>query len=435
MFILQKPPSLQWELTPNCNHDCIHCYNYWRKDYEKIDGISKTKSEAEYFEIAKRIVELQPVSVTLTGGEPLLAFAQIRKSIDLLQKNKIVVTINTNASLLNDDICNFLKSRDIHLFVSFPCAEPEICDIIVNKHGAFHKIVRGLDVAYSYDLDFSNNIVVSKKNIDYVEKTIDFLVDRYQCSFVSVTRVSRPINSDASFNDWMLDRDGIHRLLDIIVFVNKKYPKLTIGTACPYTPCSINSQDAFSLYGYQKMCTAGKTSFAIDVDGNYKACPRDNRLYGNIFEDSFATIYARMHEWRDGSFLPAECKKCTELSKCLGGCRTDSIPFTGKSDSLDCISDPDNLPIKYSIQPKRTVSKDTVVIYDPDKVVCVEHENMIRLSHGRNYVMVTPKFYEFLSNNGEGFTTERLAKAFNKSSDVAEKVIGRLLAEKIIHAM
>lgn len=432
MSILHNPPSIQWELTAECNHDCIHCYNYWRKDFEKIASLSKMKTEGEYLQIARRIVELRPVSVTLTGGEPLLVFDRIKSSIELLQQNQIVVSINTNAVMLTDEICTFLRQRGIHLFVSFPCANPDVCDEIVNKKGAFLKIVKGLDLAKSYGIDFANNIVVSTKNLAYVEESVDFLVERYGCRYVSVTRVGKPINSDASFDSWMLYNDGTHKLLDTVVKLHKKHPGLVIGTACPYTPCSLNSQEAFDLYGYQKICTAGKTSFAIDTDGNFKACPRDSRLYGNILEQDFSTIYANMHEWRDGSFVPKECKDCKELPRCLGGCRTDAIPFTSRSDALDCISDPSNLPLKYTPKPRVHDIGRNKFVYTGESIVCIIDKDAVRLSHGRNYVIITPKLFNFLETYGKEFTSEDLSRAFGKDTSITDNVIGRLLSERII---
>ena len=432
MVILHSPPDIQWEVTTECNHDCIHCYNYWRKDSEKIANSSKAKTMEEYLRIANQIINLKPVSVVLTGGEPLLVFDKIEYAIRFLQRNNICVSINTNATLLTEEICSCLRERDVHLFVSFPCANPEICDTITNGKNSLAKIVAGLDLAKEYGVAFSCNIVVSTKNIDYVESTVDFLMERYHPRYVSITRVGRPINSDDSFNKLMLYKDGIHKLLDIVVALSEKYPNLSIGTACPYTPCSINSQEAFDLYGYKRVCAAGKTSFALDVDGNFKACPRDSHLYGNILEQEFDVIYESMHEWRDGSFIPEECKSCRELSRCLCGCRVDSLPFTGRLDVLDCISDPANLPMKYEEQKKEYDFGDTVFTYDWRDSLCLKDGPIYRLSHGRNYVMITSELYMFLVENSRGFTSKELAKTFNKSTDITNAVIGRLASKKII---
>lgn len=434
MAKLHNPPMLQWELTAECNHDCVHCYNYWRKDFEKIAGLSKSKSEEEYIEIARKIVEMKPVAVTITGGEPLLVFDRIKSSIDLLRENHIYLTMNTNAVLLNDDICSYLKERGVHLFISFPCAEPDICDMITNRKGSFDRIVKSLDLVNEYGLGFATNMVVSTKNIDYVEMTIDFLKKRYDTHYISVTRVAKPINSDKSFDEWLLDHEGINRLLDISVKATKSYDNLTIGTACPYTPCSINSQEAFDLFGYQKICTAGKTSFGIDTDGNMKACPRDSRLYGNILTDSFEEIYERMHEWRDGSFIPDDCKDCKELLHCLGGCRVDAIPFTGKSNAMDSVSDLENLPLKYLAKRKEHDYDGKEFVFNSDEIQCVASDDSVRLSRDRRFVIITVKLFDFLRDHNSGFTNEELARYFKQDVSVVNDVIGRLLSEGIIQS-
>lgn len=429
---VKNPPTMQWEMTAECNHDCVHCYNYWRKDFEKIAGMSKTKTKEEYLEIARKIVELQPVSVTITGGEPLIVFNEIKPSIELLCENGIVATMNTNAALLNEEICKYLIEKEIRLFVSFISAEPEVFDKIANRKGAFERVVEKLDLAYDLGVKFNNNIVVSTKNLQYVGNTIDFLKERYDTDYVSITRVGKPINSDDSFNSWLLSHEQVHELLDIVVEKSKKYPDLTIGTGCPFTPCSINSQEAFDIYGYKKICTAGKTNFTIDTDGNYKACARDSRLYGNILVDDFTEVYERMREWRDGSFVPKECHGCKEFQHCLGGCRVDAIPFTGRSDCLDSISDPAALPLRFNFKSRERNFDGMLFAYDKDNVISVKNsDTSYRVSCKKNYVIITDKLYDYLVSHNS-FSSYDLASQFGKERALINNVIARLLAEKII---
>lgn len=428
---LHNPATMQWEVTAECNHDCIHCYNYWRKDSEKLAGLSWLKTEEEYLEIANAIVKINPVAVTITGGEPLLVFERIKSSIKLLRSAGIVLTINTNAALLTDEICEFIKENGVGLFISFISSDAKVFDSIVNREGAQAKVIKGMDLARSYGIPFNNNIVVSMGNIDTVENTIDFLNDRYHSGYISVTRVGKPINSDDTFNPKMLDKENFERLQDIIVKCSKKHKDLTIGTSCPYTPCSLKSQEAFDLYGYERICTAGKTSFSIDTDGNFKACPRDSRLYGNILVNSFDEVYEMMHEWRDGSFIPDECKKCKELSRCLGGCRVDSIPFTGKSNSLDRISDPNNIPLKFTKEAKKR-DFTGISFRLNDNVRCLKNdEESFRLSSGRRYVIIKKKLYDFLMER-DNFSCADISDYFNKDNNIATNVAARLLNEGII---
>lgn len=423
------PPNIQWELTTECNHDCLHCYNYWRKDSEKAHCM-RMKPESEYLAIAERIIKQHPVSVILTGGEPLYAFENVKSSIELLQSAGIYTSINTNAALLTDEICIYLREHNIALFASFPCANEAVCDKITNTKGSFRRIVNGLDVAKKHGVRFSNNIVVSTENLEEVEATVAFLKERYDVAYVSVTRVSKPINSDDSFDYMLLDKDELKRLQDICVLAHKKYD-IEVGTSCPFTPCSIRSQEAFDLFGFKKLCTAGKTSYTIDIDGNIKACPRDSRLYGNVLLEDFSEIWERMHEWRDGSFIPAECKNCKELSRCLGGCRVDRIPFSGRSDEIDLVSIPENIPIKFEKRNNIRSFSGMNFVFDADNMLCVVDNNFYRISCGRSYVMVTSELHDFLYAH-RLFSHEDVMSTFGIDNVTANLVIGRLFANNIV---
>lgn len=433
MNTLRYPPNVQWEITTECNHNCIHCYNYWRKHSEVIAGMAKFKSEEEYLRLAKKIIEQKPVSVVITGGEPLLVFDRIKSSIDLLLKHNIFVSINTNISLLDENIAKYLKERKIGLFVSFPCSVPKICDVITDKANSLSNVVKKLDMAYEKGIPFMTNIVVSTINLDYVSETVQFLKDRYNIKKVSITRVGKPINSDETFNSCLLNHDQIKRLQEISVNINKEY-SIKVETSCPYTPCSIYTKEAFDLFGYTKICTAGKTSYAIDTDGNVKACPRDSHLYGNILEEDFDKIWESLHEWRDDSYIPEECKTCKVFSKCLGGCRVDSFPFTGKMNTLDLISNTNNLPVHF----EKTVSNATTVysaddtFIISDKVHYTMDTNSIRASVERNYIFLTKAMYDFISNK-TAFKLKDISDTFCVDISTANNVVKALVFNNIIY--
>lgn len=60
MSTLFYPPSIDWELTTACNHNCIHCYNYWRT---QDIALSCGYDEAYYRSCAQKIVAANPVSL------------------------------------------------------------------------------------------------------------------------------------------------------------------------------------------------------------------------------------------------------------------------------------------------------------------------------------------------------------------------------------
>lgn len=68
---LSAPVNIQLELTSRCNHNCVHCYNYWRQDLDHerdsygLDVDLLTTVERE-------VLSNGIFHITLTGGEPLL---------------------------------------------------------------------------------------------------------------------------------------------------------------------------------------------------------------------------------------------------------------------------------------------------------------------------------------------------------------------------
>ena len=51
-------------------------------------------------EIAEKVVNLYPTHVTITGGEPLLRFEEVKKIVEIMKKSVCTnVSINTNINI------------------------------------------------------------------------------------------------------------------------------------------------------------------------------------------------------------------------------------------------------------------------------------------------------------------------------------------------
>lgn len=430
MAVLRYPARVQWEVTSECNHDCIHCYNYWRKDKEQASAFNKNFSADYYLSLAQKIIEQKPVIVTITGGEPLLVFEKIKPAVELLLSAGIKVTFNTNATLLTPDIIKFLEGNDITLFISFPCGIKDVCDNITNRVNSFERIVEKLDLLKNSSVKFTTNIVVTSLNLPYLKDTVSFLKTRYNIKNVSITRAAKPANSNETFDVFLLNREGLAQLQSISVALCKEFG-IHVATSCPYTPCSIISQEVYNLFGEKNICTAGKTTYAIDIDGNVKACPRDSHMYGNIFNEDFTTIWERIHVWRDDTFLPPKCKECNKLNECLGGCRVSAFTMTGSMNGIDDVSNFDNIPIKFK-RPSKVHSFDNSDLFEINQnAVFVFDKDTIRVSIDRKYAFLTQKLYNFL-NDYSCFSYKDFIDFFKVDSLLGNNVIGTLLASNII---
>lgn len=84
-----------------CNQKCIMC----KPDGRHPKDILPFDSFVAFFEQIKPFAE----HITLIGGEPLI-YPWINEVIDLLSQHQIAVTINTNATMLNEKLSEKLSS-------------------------------------------------------------------------------------------------------------------------------------------------------------------------------------------------------------------------------------------------------------------------------------------------------------------------------------
>ena len=63
---IKFPPFVHWEVTPRCNHNCIHCYNYWRKNSDNDFGETDRLEISHYITLAKKICDRKPHTVVVT---------------------------------------------------------------------------------------------------------------------------------------------------------------------------------------------------------------------------------------------------------------------------------------------------------------------------------------------------------------------------------
>ncbi len=96
-------------LTTRCNLCCDYCY----AKYLKKQDIS--------FSLVQKLIDNYPISkLIFTGGEPLLVFPLMREIVSYIKKSKkdINFRLQTNGTLLTDNVISFIKEFDIEVDIS-----------------------------------------------------------------------------------------------------------------------------------------------------------------------------------------------------------------------------------------------------------------------------------------------------------------------------
>jgi molybdenum cofactor biosynthesis enzyme MoaA len=101
-----------------CNQRCIMC----KPDGKHFKDTLPFDDFVAFFESIKPFAE----HITLIGGEPLL-YPWIHEVIDLLGQHEIAVTINTNATMLDQHLIEkLLRLHELNLKCSIDAATPEM---------------------------------------------------------------------------------------------------------------------------------------------------------------------------------------------------------------------------------------------------------------------------------------------------------------------
>ena len=317
---LTTPTSVDIAITKKCNHRCIHCYNVWRNDDANQD-VLKVLTDEQIDIITNELVKNNVWRATLTGGEPLSELSVLYKLIQAFGSKGISLGMNTNLSLMTDDIARTLTEEyhwDNILLTSLPGLTAEICDKVTQISGSYERIVRGIDICKKYGIPVGINIVISKENMYQLENLYEFL-EKHTVSYVSITRAIAPLY-DRDNPAFFLSENEIIHIADILETVHRRFG-VSVGSVTPFPLCILKNiskyQDIVSA-----SCAAGISRCSIDaVTGDISACTHEERVYGNIYSTGLKNAWDNMYEWREGLLVNDECKECRYLSFCGGECR------------------------------------------------------------------------------------------------------------------
>ena len=137
------PPCLQIEPTSVCNFRCIMCYQSDKSFSNKSNGFMSNMSLDLYKKVIDE-VEGKVEAITLASrGEPTLN-KDFKKMLNYSNKKFLALKINTNASMLDENMIHAILSTDIQSIIfSVDAADKETYEKI-RVNGKFDKIMKNL---------------------------------------------------------------------------------------------------------------------------------------------------------------------------------------------------------------------------------------------------------------------------------------------------
>ena len=324
---LKLPITVQLEITDNCNFRCQHCYRL-----EDAERRFKESDDERIMEIARRLAEDQVYNIILTGGEPLTRPDLLKRLVKFLNDADCNVNINTNLTLLTDDLIECFIENDVrNLLVSCPSGIPEEYNKIT-RTSAFNVFEKNLRKLNESSIHHSINMVVNRMNVHSVRQTAEFVKEcgstRFGATPMSLNALyprKDLLLSKKEVTDVLWELNAIHEELGMDIDVMEALPKCAVPRELVQKGLSFT----------RRKCQAGLTTAAISSNGDVRPCTHNPKSCGNMFERPLSEIWKDMSSWRDMTYVPEDCRDCALMSRCNGACRINALTMNGRLDARD----------------------------------------------------------------------------------------------------
>lgn len=297
------------EMTQQCNMACKYCI--YSSDHVDFRNFGKNHMT---WETAKKAIDYalacsgEALAVTFYGGEPLLEFNTIKRSVEYVQSNSkgktISYSLTTNLTLMTPEIASFFSSIPQFAIVGSIDGVKEIHDkyrVFHDETGTFDKAIDGLKVLVSaYGEEAEQLISLSMvqagaitgemleqnraffNSLDWlppIEKRVSYVRTSSNVEVQAITD-SDKFSYSNPIGDWTLDtllKQGTDKADSIYTyeFFEAHLSRIhnRILTETPYPKYSLNG-----------CCVPASRKLYITVDGKFHICERIGKspAIGNV---------------------------------------------------------------------------------------------------------------------------------------------------------
>jgi len=339
--------SVLVEPTSFCNMDCLYCYKGYKQ--HKFMAIETFRKMAERI-LAYCENRPKPILFVWHGGEPSLVGASFyRKAFTILEemncKDKISHTMQTNGTLLTDELLDILSEHQVSIGVSLdgPADYHNRIRPMCNGQPSYEEIVRNLQKAKTKNIDVGILMSITNENSKYIEEVFNY------CRENKFTFGLNPITSDLHSDHPSLEvspetyLNACLQIFDLWFYQDE----FSIQVNPPFGVVrQILSQSRLSDCGMSENCQMHFIS--IGPEGDIYPCNRfyglTNYRLGNILTQSLNEVFnSPIHQ----SFLGRaaskieQCQNCPIIEYCNGGCVHHAIVHYGS------LNAPDHLCVVY----------------------------------------------------------------------------------------
>lgn len=330
-YTRRVPINGSLELLPLCNMNCDMCYV--RLSKEEMDQKGRFRTKEEWLSLAKQMKDAGTLFLLLTGGEPLL-FPDLKELYKDLQNMGMILTINTNGTLLNEEWADFFaqyKPRRIN--ITLYGADDEAYESLCHYKGGFDKTIQAIKMLRARNIDVKINGSITSKNEEDIKRILDIAagcnaavnLDTYM--YPARRERNKPFDQQSR----MHPKEAAMAKALILKYqwgeeAFKEYARSVINMVENYTPET-------TMYDRHISCLAGNCSFTINWQGMMRPCVMQSVPQANAFEEGFVPSWQKISMQIEEILINEACVSCKYRPIC-NTCAAAALLETGDYEEI-----------------------------------------------------------------------------------------------------
>lgn len=281
--LVRRPPgptTVVFSMTKACRYRCEHCYQRNDRGADLDEGLMIASARA--------MQEAGVAMFDIEGGEPLVRLPRLLNLMRALDE-RAEIWVNTTGDGLTEAAIADLKAAGLYgVMISVHSPRPDVHDRMTGTPGSFDQAVAALRLFRQHGIVTAINSVLPEDELRAggLEALMSF-ARSLACDFVQLIH-PKPAGL------WLDRRTAMQTDPDLLARVRAGHLRFN-SRACPDHPslaAQVFEEDA-SVLG----CTAGAVDrFYLNAHGEVQPCEFLNCSFGNVNEEPFGTILARMRE-------------------------------------------------------------------------------------------------------------------------------------------
>ena len=333
---LLVPDTVYFDITPQCNLRCQHCYS-------RCENINlKEKTYKEVRNILKQVIKAKIFKIDLVGREPLMR-EDFGKIIRYISQKGCLIKIASNGTLINPEIAKTFASYNINsVQISIDSVSAEKHNMFRGNNNAFSLAVRGIELLKKHGINACIATTLTNFNFKELKKLADFAYKLGVYYYKTKLLIGNPHNKKFQIN-----KQQYKYTVETLFNLKNHYKNMTVEQLHHsfLFEKNIKYDPARSI---TIPCGAGISRCSLTYDFKITPCIALAHLYSAPIKKGLVKEWQNnpiFNQWlKTFTLIKGKCGICGYKYVCGGGCRANVFGVTNNIFSSDpwCWFNPKN---------------------------------------------------------------------------------------------